>query len=192
VLAESPESEADATIEPASDADAESESDGAGRSEGDDGKPAADDGQTEADEPAQPENPGSDDDRARMEAFRRAILGVDPENGAAVVERLRRAGITDLESLIELDPEAIAAELSLPVEQIVALQERLGGRGEPIALEDVNGIGPTYAGRLREKGVRNVSQLAALDPETVAEITKASASRAEGWIAEAKRMAEER
>ncbi|EMA57180.1 PASTA domain-containing protein [Halorubrum lipolyticum] len=140
----------------------------------------------------QSDAPDPDDERARMEAFRRAVIDVDPENGEAVVERLRRAGVTDLESLVNLDSEKIAAELSLPVEQIVALQKRLGGHGEPIALEEVSGIGPTYASRLREKGVRNVSQLAALDPQTVAEITLASTSRAEGWIEQAARMAADR
>ncbi|WP_245851736.1 helix-hairpin-helix domain-containing protein [Halorubrum persicum] len=141
------------------------------------------------DDTAPAESPEPEDERARMEAFRRAIIDVAPENGAAVVERLRRAGVTDLESLVSLDPEAIAAELSLPVEQIAALQKRLGARGEPVALEEVSGIGPTYADRLREKGVRNVAQLAALDPEVVADITRASTSRTEGWIEEATRMA---
>ncbi|EMA64824.1 helix-hairpin-helix domain-containing protein, partial [Halorubrum kocurii] len=68
-------------------------------------------------------------------------------------------------------------------------RERLGDRAEPIALEEVSGIGPTYAGRLREEGVQRVSRLAALDPDTVAKITRASTSRAEDWIEEAKRMA---
>jgi len=53
----------------------------------------------------------------------------------------------------------------------------------------VSGIGPTYASRLREKGVRNVSQLAALDPDTVAKITQASTNRAERWIEQATQMA---
>ena len=197
VLSETAESEADVTSEAdatsGSDTESapESETD-AGSEGGDTGQSEDDASQSEDDDTARSEKPEADDERTRMEAFRRAIIEVAPENGDAVVERLRRAGVTDIESLVELDPEKIAAELSLPVEQIVALQERLGGRGEPIALEEVSGIGPTYAGRLREKGVRNVSQLAALDPETVSEITKASTSRAEGWIEEATRMAGDR
>ena len=190
VLSETAESEGDVTSEPDAEPAPESETDAG--NEGSDTNQSEDDTSKPEDDTARVEEPEAGDERARMEAFRRAILGVDPENGAAVVERLRRAGVTDLESLVELDPEKIAAELSLPVEQIVALQERLGGRGEPIALEEVSGVGPTYAGRLREKGVRNVSQLAALDPETVAKITNASASRAEGWIEEATRLAGDR
>jgi hypothetical protein len=202
VLAEPPESEPDgadgadtpsesdapgdpdAEPGPEPDADAGNEGSDAHRSSGDDATPSA------TDATAGEAEPEPDDERARMEAFRKAVVDVDPENGAAVVERLRRAGVTDLESLIELDPERIAAELSLPVDRIVALQTRLGGGDEQIALEEVSGIGPTYAERLRGKGVRNVSQLAALDPAIVAEITRASKSRAEGWIEQARRLAE--
>ncbi len=185
VLAEAPESESESESEAASEPTAEqtSEPDADAGGEGDDASPSP------PDDADRSESAEADDERARMEAFRQAIIDVAPENGDAVVERLRRAGVTDLESLIALDPEEIAAELSLPVEQIVALQRRLGGGGEPIALEEVSGIGPTYAGRLREKGVGNVSQLAALDPETVAEITRASPSRAAGWIEEATELA---
>lgn len=155
-------------------------------------RPKSDAGRSAADETTRPEESKPDDERSRMDAFRRAIVGVDPENGAAVVDRLRRAGITDLESLTELDPETIAAELSLPADRIAALQRRLGGGEEPIALETVSGIGPTYASRLRETGVLNVSQLAALDPETVAEVTRASTSRAEGWVEQARRLVADR
>ena len=187
VLAEAPESEPEAASESGSatepNAEPTPEPDADAGSDVDDADPSP------SDDADRSESPEVDDERARMEAFRRAIVDVAPENGDAVVERLRRAGVTDLESLIALDPEELAAELSIPVEQIVALQRRLGGGGDPIALEAVSGIGPTYAGRLREKGVRNVSQLAALDPETVAEITRASTSRAAGWIEEATELA---
>ena len=186
VLSEAPgesnaPSESDASGE--STAESRSEPDAGEGPEGEDASPSP------TDDAGRSEKHEGDDERARMEAFRRAILGVAPENGDAIVDRLRRAGVTDLESLVAADPEEIAAELSLPVEQIVALQRRLGGGGESIALEEVSGIGPTYAGRLREEGVRNVSQLAALDPETVAEITRASTSRAAGWIEEATELA---
>ncbi|WP_418286061.1 helix-hairpin-helix domain-containing protein [Halorubrum sp. DTA46] len=130
-----------------------------------------------------------DDERARMETFRRAIAEVDPENGDAVVDRLRRAGVTDLESLIRPDPEELAETLSIPADRIVALQEGLGGDREPIALEAVSGIGPTYASRLRDAGVQNASQLATLDPETVADVARVSTSRTGDWIEQAQRMA---
>jgi len=76
---------------------------------------------------------------------------IDPENGAAVVERLRRAGVTDLDSLIKLDPRKIAAELSLPVEQIVALQKRLGSHGESVRSQRCS---PESARRTRADSVK--------------------------------------
>lgn len=129
-----------------------------------------------------------DDERAKMEAFRRAVVEIEPEHGDAVVDRLRQAGVTDLESLIRQDPKALAETLSIPVDRIVALQERLGADRDPIALEEVSGIGPTYAKRLREAGVENVSQLAAVESERVAEIAQTSTSRAGDWIEQATRM----
>lgn len=129
-----------------------------------------------------------DDERARMEAFRRAIIETDPESGPEVLERLRRAGVDDLESLIHRDPEELAERLSIPVDRIVSLQELLAGHLETVALEDVSGIGSTYADRLRKEGIHTVSQLAELDPVALSEITNASAGRTADWIEQAKRM----
>ncbi len=52
-------------------------------------------------------------------------------------------------------------------------------------LESVNGIGPTYAERLREAGIDGLAALAAADPETVAEAAEVPVSRAEDWIGQA-------
>jgi len=200
VLAAEPEvAELDADAEAPSDSSAEADSDegadseastdtGADADTGTDGETDADAG-TSADGDTGETEP---DERERMEAFRRALVEVDPENGSAVADRLSRAGVTDLESLVRLDPEELAERLSIPVERIVALQERLGGHGESKELESVSGIGPTYASRLREKGIETVAHLSTLDPETVAEITWASTSRAADWIEQAAKMTEGR
>jgi len=52
-------------------------------------------------------------------------------------------------------------------------------------LESVDGIGPTYAERLREAGIDGLAALAAADPEVVAEAAEVSVSRAEDWIGQA-------
>jgi polyhydroxyalkanoate synthase len=52
-------------------------------------------------------------------------------------------------------------------------------------LESVNGIGPTYAERLREAGIDGLAALAAADPEAVAEAAEVPVSRAEDWIGQA-------
>ncbi|WP_266075983.1 helix-hairpin-helix domain-containing protein [Haladaptatus caseinilyticus] len=55
-------------------------------------------------------------------------------------------------------------------------------------LEDVKGIGPAYADRLRNAGVDDAAQLAVADSEELAEKTDLSAKRIEGWIERAKSM----
>ena len=122
----------------------------------------------------------------RMEAFRRAIVTAYPDAGPAVADRLRRAGVTDIESLVELDAEKLADELSIPVEHILTLQKKLGGSEEQMSLESISGIGPTYADRLRDKGIESVAALAELDPEEASEITRASTSRTADWIEQAR------
>ncbi|MEF8868360.1 MAG: class III poly(R)-hydroxyalkanoic acid synthase subunit PhaC [Haloarculaceae archaeon] len=52
-------------------------------------------------------------------------------------------------------------------------------------LESVNGIGPTYAERLREAGIDGLAALAAADPESVAGAAEVPVSRAEDWIGQA-------
>ncbi|WP_336360444.1 class III poly(R)-hydroxyalkanoic acid synthase subunit PhaC [Haladaptatus sp. ZSTT2] len=48
-------------------------------------------------------------------------------------------------------------------------------------VETVDGIGPTYADRLREAGIKTVTDLAVADVETLAEIAEVSQSRAQAW-----------
>jgi GH25 family lysozyme M1 (1,4-beta-N-acetylmuramidase) len=57
---------------------------------------------------------------------------------------------------------------------------------EPAGLEEVSGIGPAFAGRLAEHGVRNCRALAFLGADEVSQILDISLARAEGFIAEAR------
>lgn len=52
--------------------------------------------------------------------------------------------------------------------------------GEPV--DAVKGIGPAYAERLEAAGVETVADLAATDPEALAETTGLGAGRVSGWI----------
>ncbi|WP_136717001.1 class III poly(R)-hydroxyalkanoic acid synthase subunit PhaC [Halorientalis salina] len=52
-------------------------------------------------------------------------------------------------------------------------------------VEGVNGIGPTYADRLREAGIETVADLADADAATVADAAQVSADRARDWIDQA-------
>ena len=61
------------------------------------------------------------------------------------------------------------------------------GEADPAAtegddLEELKGIGPTYAERLRAGGVESIAELAETDVETLAELAEVPVSRAEGWL----------
>jgi polyhydroxyalkanoate synthase len=64
------------------------------------------------------------------------------------------------------------------------------GETHDVGLRDVDGIGPTYADRLRAVGVDDLPSLLASDPAEVADVTRASRSRVEGWFEQAKRLLE--
>jgi polyhydroxyalkanoate synthase len=53
-------------------------------------------------------------------------------------------------------------------------------------LETVDGIGPTYAERLRDAGVDDVGALADVDPATVAADADVPVARLEAWVAQAR------
>lgn len=49
-------------------------------------------------------------------------------------------------------------------------------------LESINGIGPTYADRLRSAGYTSPADLADADPEEIAKVAGVSSSRAVAWL----------
>ena len=70
------------------------------------------------------------------------------------------------------------------------VEEAVGDRDVAASydLEDVDGIGPTYAGRLRAAGVESVSALAVTDARRVATAAKASEQLARQWITRARAL----
>jgi len=55
-------------------------------------------------------------------------------------------------------------------------------------LEDIDGVGPTYADRLRDAGFETVEAVSNAEPEEVAEAAEAPGSNAERWIEKAAEM----
>lgn len=49
-------------------------------------------------------------------------------------------------------------------------------------LESINGVGPTYADRLRAAGYSSAADLAGADPDVIAEVAGVSSSRARSWL----------
>jgi polyhydroxyalkanoate synthase len=120
----------------------------------------------------------------------------DPEHldavETAVEEATDQIGIEEIDVELDTDEEAIEAEAGA-IEEAVAEDadeeieaEAVGPAGtEGSDLEELNGIGPTYAERLREAGVRTIAELAEADAEAVAEAAEVGTSRAEDWIQQA-------
>lgn len=135
------------------------------------------------------DEPAVGEDADLLSAFKRAVERgrLDPETEFAA--RLRDVGINDLGGIAERSPEVLADALGLSPEPIESLTERIDeARRNELSVEAIDGIGPTYAGRLADADVRSVGEFVHLDPESIARLTKASERRAEGWLEQAKRL----
>jgi polyhydroxyalkanoate synthase len=120
----------------------------------------------------------------------------DPEHLTAVEEAVEEAAEID----IDIDHEAALEEGVTPDEEITAEAEAIEETVEAEAaaevhdedvdpagaegsdLEEIDGIGPTYAERLREGGIVTVAELSEAAPEEVAEMTGVGVNRAEDWV----------
>jgi predicted flap endonuclease-1-like 5' DNA nuclease len=108
-----------------------------------------------------------------------------PENEAAVkgadLGEETAAGEPEAEpepdTAVEPDAAPEADESETPAETEPA------GASPPV--EEISGIGPTYAGRLEAAGIETVADLADADAETVAEAAETAPSRASDWIEQA-------
>lgn len=65
----------------------------------------------------------------------------------------------------------------------VTREDQDGGQEDDLTA--VNGIGPAYASRLAEAGIRTLADLAAAEPAHVAEAANTTESTATGWIDDA-------
>ncbi|MWV63665.1 DUF4332 domain-containing protein [Halorubrum sp. JWXQ-INN 858] len=144
----------------------------------------------EAEEEARREREATDPsvDDAFLEGFRAAIERGAIDERSAFADRLGEAGLGGIEALVDADTDRLAKALEVPTDRLEPLHRELVATHGTAELESIGGIGPTYAGRLRDAGILTVGELARRDPREVAEITRASPSRAEGWIEEARSM----
>ncbi|MFW5964666.1 MAG: class III poly(R)-hydroxyalkanoic acid synthase subunit PhaC, partial [Natronomonas sp.] len=120
----------------------------------------------------------------------------DPEHldevETAVEEATDQIGIEEIDVDIETDEGTIEAEASA-IEETVAEEADEDVEADDVDpagteesdLEELEGIGPTYAERLREGGIRTIAELAEADAETVAEAAEVGTARAEDWIQQA-------
>ena len=92
---------------------------------------------------------------------------------AAVLESV--GDDVDLSAVHRYENDRLVTDMS-PDERLQAAAA--GGE----SVDAVEGIGPTYADRLEDAGIGSTADLAAADPETVAEVTGASEEQAATWL----------
>ncbi|MCT9096600.1 class III poly(R)-hydroxyalkanoic acid synthase subunit PhaC [Haloarchaeobius sp. HME9146] len=90
----------------------------------------------------------------------------------------------------EADAEAIADELAEEeATEDESVEIEVEGTDEP-DLEVIDGIGPSYAERLRKAGIESIAALAAADADELAAETDVNPQRVQDWIAQATDLAE--
>jgi len=72
--------------------------------------------------------------------------------------------------------------------RVESTPDEAAGTGADGGLEAIDGVGPTYAGRLRDAGIESVGDLAAADAAALAGEADVSVSRLEDWIEQAREM----
>jgi len=83
------------------------------------------------------------------------------------------------------EAEAAVDEAETTGDEAEAAADADGGTddaADAVAVEEVDGIGPTYADRLGEAGIETTADLADSDADELAEVTSAPESRVEGWL----------
>lgn len=120
--------------------------------------------------------------------------------GDVYAARLRGAGVRGVAELVEQTPMQVARAVEsddpeVPTEVVEDWLDEgrslLGSEPGPIDPEAIDGLGPTYAERLREAGIEDVATLVDRTPAAIARlvdpgITQADVQRAEGMIQGAK------
>jgi predicted flap endonuclease-1-like 5' DNA nuclease len=170
-----------------------------GLGDDDGGKSRRDVGVTVEHEPSEPDEPepatetesavkGADVDSSAAETDAPAVDESDAatEESETAVDESEAAAE---EAIEEAEPDAEGEEEPAETEAD-AEAEAEPEEPEPEApegtLEDVKGIGPAYAERLRNAGVDSIADLADADAEDLAAETDLSATRIENWIEQAK------
>jgi polyhydroxyalkanoate synthase len=102
-----------------------------------------------------------------------------------VSERAKEDEEGDTETDVSDIQEEAAAQIEIDSpgeEESTDESETEPAEDEAMDLEDISGIGPTYAERLREAGFETAADLAGADPAEIAEIAQTSESSVEDWL----------
>lgn len=107
---------------------------------------------------------------------------------AAYVDLMTSAATTGLNAV-----DTGQEQIQVTVEEKAKTVSETGGQeiveeieiSDDAEIEDVNGIGPTYAERLRNEGITSVRDLAVSTPDEIAEAADVGVDRAHDWIKQA-------
>jgi polyhydroxyalkanoate synthase len=139
----------------------------------------------------------STDDPEHLEAVEAAVAEADDQIGIEEIDvEIDEEYVGDAESVEDGDDEATEEEPDVEAEtetdeaapggdDEMAETEADPAATEGSGLEEIDGVGPTYAERLRESGIDSVAALADADAGTVAEAAQVGEARAEDWIEQA-------
>jgi len=126
--------------------------------------------------------------------------------GRQYADRLRSIGVRGLSELIEQSPESVASAVSTETLDVSPARAEgwietgrtlLADREGPVDLEAIDGIGSTFAGRLRNSGIADVAALVERNPAAVARIVSQGVydvppQRTSAWIDHARQLLAER
>lgn len=123
----------------------------------------------------------------RSREFGETTVTVEHDPGSTDTDEPAAPETTTESAVTEAEPDLTADETDDDAEEPEVEaedDEAVESTGEPVDV--LNGIGPTYAERLANAGVETVGDLAAADPDELAEATDISAQRLSGWIEQAR------
>ncbi|MBE7552192.1 MAG: DUF4332 domain-containing protein [Anaerolineales bacterium] len=115
--------------------------------------------------------------------------------GPVYAQRLNEAGIFSFRQLAEQTPERLREIINPESWQKIDAADWIAqakAMADPDPLEDIVGIGETYAHRLNRAGIYTFAQLAALSPERIEQIVEVEEPQmidARSWVAQARGFA---
>lgn len=173
----------------------EADDDGPVDDEEDAASPGATESTADEDEERSPDHDATEDQATADVSPSLPRVDEVPAVDGRTAGRLREAGVADVDDLATADTATVADAANVSVEGAERIKAeadaQIAERAEG-TVDELDGIGHRYAGRLERVGVRSVDKLATKDPKEVAEVTGASPKRVAAWIDQARRRVKRR
>lgn len=142
---------------------------------------------------------------AHADVERQAVQGVGRSQDVARTAQQQAETVADVaqqgtEQMAAQTTEAAEQGLNTAQRGVATAQQTAGGaatettqqtpqsselQSEAAQLEEIEGLGPTYADRLQGEGIESMTDLADADADRIAEIAEVAQDQAEEWVEEA-------